>query len=202
VSDQYYFDFTAYALWRTAAALLPNNVNRDKFARLVGKLLVEKLLSDKLLLLPPSPPSKGTLSLVESTTVVVQALRLFRSSDYCKEFRIRTTDDVNVDDNEVESHVPLFDQLDDESISVGSNVDCLLSVMEPASLNASLQINGEQSRFGPDYIGTTISAIWEKIAGISSTWEIYFVDAEYRPNPKDYFPNEQLLQFTLTKKKM
>jgi hypothetical protein len=37
-------------------------------------------------------------------------------------------------------------------------------------------------------------------AGIRSSWETFFVDPEYRPNPKDYFPNEQLVQYTLGKK--
>ena len=64
----------------------------------------------------------------------------------------------------------------------------------------ALQINGEQSRFGPDYVATTLAAVWEA-AGIRSSWETFFVDPEYRPNPKDYFPNEQLIQFTLTKQK-
>ena len=31
VTDQYYFDFTAYAFWRAAADLLPDYIERDKF---------------------------------------------------------------------------------------------------------------------------------------------------------------------------
>lgn len=203
VSDQYYFDFTAYALWKTAASLLPNTVDRDQFARLVGKLLLEALLEKNLVTVPA--PAKGTsLTLVESTETIREVLKLFQSSGYCKEIRIRTTDDVITENNsnvKAKTTPPIFDELDDDSIAIGSNVDCLVSIIEPASLGASLQINGEQSRFGPDYVGSTLAAIWETYAGISSTWEVFFVDAEYRPNPKDYFPNEQLLQFTLTKKK-
>ncbi|KAG7345880.1 hypothetical protein IV203_004947 [Nitzschia inconspicua] len=201
VSDQYYFDFTSYALWKTAAVMLPDNTDRDKFARSVGKLLLEHLESGSTnpLLRPPST-SNGELTLVGSTAAIQQALQLFQSSGYCKEFRIRTTDD-EIGDRNNKSNLPVFDELDDESIAIGSNVDCLVSVIEPASLGASLQINGEQSRFGPDFVGTTLAAIWDKYAGISSSWETFFVDAVYRPNPKDYFPNEQLFQFTLTKKK-
>ncbi|KAG7365578.1 hypothetical protein IV203_038782 [Nitzschia inconspicua] len=203
VSDQYYFDFTAYALWKTAAVMLPDNTDRDRFARSIGKLLLEHLESGSSssdpLLRPPST-SSGELTLVGSTSAIQQALQLFQSSGYCKEFRIRTTDD-EIGDRNNKATTPVFDELDDESIAIGSNVDCLVSVIEPASLGASLQINGEQSRFGPDYVGTTLAAIWDKYAGISSSWETFFVDAVYRPNPKDYFPNEQLFQFTLTKKK-
>lgn len=203
VSDQYYFDFTAYALWKTAASLLPNNVDRDQFARLVGKLLLKELLEKKLVTVPASP-NGNALTLVESTETIQEVLKLFQLSGYCKEIRIRTTDDVITENNsniKAKSTPPIFDELDDDSIAIGSNVDCLVSIIEPASLGASLQINGEQSRFGPDFVGSTLAAILEKYAGISSSWEVFFVDAEYRPNPKDYFPNEQLLQFTLTKKK-
>ena len=138
----------------------------------------------------------GSSKIVDSIPAINQLLQLFQSSGYCKSFRIRASDDVKDDDN----NIPLFDELDDESLQVGGSIDCLVSIIEPASLSASLQINGEQSRFGPDFVGTTLAALWEQY-GIKSTWESFFVDAEYRPNPKDYFPNEQLLQFTLTRKK-
>lgn len=29
--------------------------------------------------------------------------------------------------------------------------------------------------------------------------ETYFLDEEYRPNPKDYFPSEELLQYNIRK---
>jgi hypothetical protein len=66
-------------------------------------------------------------------------------------------------------------------------------------LTSSLQIVGEQSRFIPEFIGTTIAAMWRKEMGCKVEYETYFVDEEYRPNPKDYFPTEQLLQFTIRK---
>ena len=94
----------------------------------------------------------------------------------------------------------IFDKLDDTDLSNGLSVNCLVSIFNPASLGASLQITGEQSRFIPDFVGTTLAAMWESV-GIAASYEIYFVDPEYRPNPKDYFPNEELLQFTLTIKR-
>ena len=78
-------------------------------------------------------------------------------------------------------------------------MNALISLFEPATLGASLQITGEQSRFGPDIVGGLLAAVWQQGSGIQGiSWEVFFVDPEYRPNPKDYFPNEQLLQFTLS----
>lgn len=76
-------------------------------------------------------------------------------------------------------------------------MDVLVTVRQPATLGASLQITGEQSRFAPDFVGPTLAALWQDVAGLSATWETYFVDSTYRPNPKDFFPDEQLYQFTL-----
>ena len=91
----------------------------------------------------------------------------------------------------------VFDSLDDDALQQGASINVLVSIYEPATLGASLQITGEQSRFAPDLVAPTLAAVWESM-GIKSSWEVFFVDPEYRPNPKDYFPNEKLLQFTLT----
>ena len=122
-----------------------------------------------------------------------EVLRVFVESGFCSGYRIG-----EAVKNE-EDALPVFDALDDDALASGATVDCLVSVFEPATLGASLQITGEQSRFGPDFVGPTLAALWET-NGISARWETFFVDPEYRPNPKDYFPNEQLLQYTLYKK--
>jgi hypothetical protein len=203
VSDQYYFDFTIYALWKTAAQLIENSPNRDRFMRNIGRLLISKLEKEQIvtpsLLVqqkdqPPSSKDNGVL--VGSIPAIMEVLNIFKTSNYCKNFRIRSSDNTGaVDDNE-----PVFDELDDESLGMVGTANCLVSIYEPATLGASLQINGENSRFAPDFVGTSLSAVWEKYGGIRTTWDIFFVDPEYRPNPKDYFPNEQLLQMTLNKK--
>ena len=190
VSDQYYFDFTIYALWKAAAQLIENNENRDRFMRNIGRLLVSKLQNEKLLT-PGNLGKDGAL--VSSIPEIMELLSIFKTSGYCKSFRIRSSDDAGYDG-------PVFDELDDESLSMVGQANCLVSIYEPATLGASLQINGENSRFAPDFVGTCLSAIWESYGGIRTTWDVFFVDPEYRPNPKDYFPNEQLLQMTLNKK--
>jgi hypothetical protein len=189
VSDQYYFDFTSYALWRVAADLLPDYLDRDKFLRRTGQLIYQRLLSEGLIK-PLFPSKRGILTEVIQPTYEV--LEAFKTAGFCKDYRIRGDDSREASD-------PVFDELDDESLVAGGTVDCLVSVFEPATLGASLQITGEQSRFGPDFVGSTLAALWDA-AGIKSSWETFFVDPEYRPNPKDYFPNEQLLQYTLIRK--
>jgi hypothetical protein len=198
VSDQYYFDLTAYALWRTAADLLPNYLDRDRFVRNLGRLIFEKARLEGILRQPQ--PKKGSLAgTVASMTEVLDA---FTSAKFCKGYRIgeqekETKDKKKENKDKKEEKKIVFDELDDEALASGLSVDCLVSVFEPATLRASLQITGEQSRFAPDFVAATLAAVWET-AGVQSSWETFFVDPEYRPNPKDYFPNEQLLQFTLS----
>jgi hypothetical protein len=200
ISDQYYFDFTAYALWKTAAQLIENNANRDRFMRNIGRLLISKLEEEKVLSgsLPilQKEPSKDNGVLVGTIPSIMQLLNIFKTSNYCKSFRIRSSDDMGA----AGDNIPVFDELDDESFSMAGTANCLVSIYEPTTLGASLQINGENSRFAPDFVGTSLAAIWENYGGIRTTWDVFFVDPEYRPNPKDYFPNEQLLQVTLNKK--
>lgn len=197
VRDQYYFDLCAYALWKTAADVLPNYTDRDNFARTVGRLLYQRALEQSLIQKKPSKyvTSKGkSTSVVSSEPAIIELLELFQSSNFCKGYRFGT-DQGSVSDQKQKEAV--FDELDDEALESGASVDCIVSIYEPSTLGASLQITGEQSRFAPDFVGPTLAALWESI-GIKSSWEVFFVDNEYRPNPKDYFPNEVVLQFTLT----
>jgi hypothetical protein len=202
VSDQYYFDFTTYALWKTAAQMIENSPNRDCFMRNIGRLLISKLEKEKIV--TPSllvqqkeqQPSKDNGVLVGSIPAIMELLNIFKTSNYCKNFRIRSSDNTGAADDDE----PVFDELDDESLGMVGTANCLVSIYEPATLGASLQLNGENSRFAPDFVGTSLAAVWEKYGGIRTTWDVFFVDPEYRPNPKDYFPNEQLLQMTLNKK--
>lgn len=172
VADQYYFDLTSYAVWRTAADLLPNYRERDVFVRKLGQFIYSNALEYKLLTGP-----NATKSLVSSIDKTIEILELFQSNGFCSAYRIGESV------RREEDQRPIFDELDDAAIRNGSSVNCLVSVFDPATLGASLQITGEQSRFIPDFVGTTLAAMWEK-EGFQSSWETYFVDPEYRPNPK------------------
>jgi hypothetical protein len=183
ITDQYFFDLSCYAFWRTAAELLPDYKMRDTFARTIGRELYNTPSLFK------SKPLKNEMAPLTSTIESMkEILDLFTNTQYCTSYRMTR-------DKEDDSDI--FDKLDDTDLSAGVSVNCLVSIFNPASLGASLQITGEQSRFIPDFVGTTLAAMWESV-GINASYEIYFVDPEYRPNPKDYFPNEELLQFTLT----
>jgi len=163
------------ARMRTAADQLPDYQQRDQFVRRLGRFTYENCLKWGHLKAKPAGP-KG--SLVGTTDCVVEILDLFTNCGLCKGYRLGEPVRKKEDER------PLFDELDDDAIrSAGASVDCLVSVFEPATLGASLQITGEQSRFAPDFVAPTLAAMWET-AGIQSTWETFFVDPEYRPNPK------------------
>mmetsp|Transcript_11653 Transcript_11653/g.34261 ORF Transcript_11653/g.34261 Transcript_11653/m.34261 type:complete len:417 (-) Transcript_11653:62-1312(-) len=216
VSDQYYFDLTSYALWRTASDLIPDYKKRDNFVRETGRTIYKDSRKMGLLKKPPlarvedssddSSDDKGASSdssdssddsstgpLTGTIPAVLEVLELFNASGFCSSYRLGGDDPSR-------SGKFVFDELDDDDIFDGTSVNCLVSVYSPAVLGAALQITGEGSRFSPDFVGNTLLGLWEE-AGIIGSFESYFVDPEYRPNPKDFFPNEQLLQFTLKRKK-
>lgn len=193
VSDQYYFDLSAYALWRTAAELIPNYVKRDQFAKDVGRgvyLEASKagLLKKKAL---HSSDDAPLVPLTLTIPAIIEILDLYKSCGFITRYQLGGEDQTRRGKN-------VFDGLDDDDIASGSSVDCLVSIYEPAILSGALQITGEGSRFSPDYVGQTLSAAWGA-AGILAKEETYFVDSMYRPNPKDFFPDERLVQFTLKK---
>jgi len=174
INDQYYFDVTAYAFFKTAAEMIPDYVERDQFVRRLGKLIYKRLQDEKLV---TKTPIETPVSLVATLSATIELLDLFQNSNFCVGYKIRRDDSDNGSGNNKDE--PIFDELDDDSLISGLNVDCLVSIYGPASLGASLQINGEGSRFGPDFVGTTLAAIWDT-AGIKSSWETFFVDPEYR----------------------
>lgn len=155
ILDEYYFDLSSYAFYKTASDSLPKYTDRDKFARDVGRILYTKMGSESLLKKQTSLPRD---SLAGSETAVKEVLTLFQESNFCKGFKIGNDQSVGKKQEE-----KVFDLLDDEALQNGASIDCLVSVYDPATLGASLQITGEQSRFGPDYVGSTLAALWESI---------------------------------------
>ncbi len=184
MTDQYFFDLTAYSFWKTAGVMLPNFVDRDMFVRNLGRSIY-KTLNDEGLLKTQCRDE----SLSSSIPCVVEVLDFFVSTNLCQTYRLG---------EKIDDEYLFLDDIDNQAWSKGVSVDCLLSIFESATLGSSLQITGEQSRFIPDIVGPTIAAVWDTQTSVQ--WETYFVDPEYRPNPKDYFPNEQLFQYTLAKR--
>lgn len=199
ISDQYFFDLTSYAVWRTASILIPNFVDRDKFARNVGRKLVREMRNDGLLHAKLEKVD-GRMRPTDSMLAVDELLDAFKNFGLVSTYYMgeRDKEAIRAKSKENSNSIkPLFDEFDNDDYQSGLSINALVSVIQPATLGASLQINGEGSRFSPDFIGCSLAALWEE-AGARVSFETYFVDQEYRPNPKDYFPDEQLLQFTIS----
>mmetsp|Transcript_11526 Transcript_11526/g.17397 ORF Transcript_11526/g.17397 Transcript_11526/m.17397 type:complete len:328 (+) Transcript_11526:395-1378(+) len=208
VTDEYYFDLASYAAWRTAADVIPDFKARDAFARSIGKACLKSARDAGVLSSGKALSSSSSFStLTESIPVVREVMDMFNSTGFISSYILgeRNKSDGKASGANKQQQQgsivsePLFDEFDDDDLKSGLTVNCLISVIRPATLGASLQITGEGSRFSPDFVGTTIAALWSE-AGIDVSYESYFVDPEYRPNPKDFFPDEQLFQFTLSQK--
>ncbi|KAL3769535.1 hypothetical protein ACHAWO_011048 [Cyclotella atomus] len=185
VTDEYYFDCTIYSLWKVAAFYIQDYTTRDVYVRNIGRRILNEMKSKEML-------SKETItsildkkgpSLTETVASVNEILTVFQNTNFCSGYRLGEKND------EVRSGLQMFDELDNQEIVDGGSVNALVSVFNPATLGASLQITGEGSRFAPDFVGPTLAAIWEKVGGgkqgkIEVGWESYFVDPVYRPNPK------------------
>lgn len=177
IYDQYYFDLTSYSVWKVAASYLPESKARDKFLRRLGSFVYGNLRQYRYL----KEQTTNSTNLVQSMDGIKEILDLFTRDGVCKGYRLG---ERPIQTKKGSFEVPAFlDEIDDEALENGSSVDCLISIFEPATLGASLQITGEQSRFAPDFVGCTIAAYYHSL-GIFCTWETYFVDPEYRPNPK------------------
>jgi hypothetical protein len=228
VSDQYYFDLTAYALWRTAADLLPNNnyKDRDTYIRTLGQYIYQNMVSSNLV---TTTTTTSTTTMTTTTSIpkvlsgtnryVTQILDLFTQHGYIQSYDTAMDPNDNDDDNDNDDHrnTVLFDTYDDEAVWLGSKsgsssdggssssttvMDAIVRIYQPATLGSCLQLTGEQSRFLPDCISTTLAAMWEdqipilfdpnmrssssssRPMGVTVTWETYFLDSTYRSNPK------------------
>jgi hypothetical protein len=186
VRDEYYFDLTCYALWRTASSVISQDyVRRDLFVRNIGRRLLNEMMNFLSKKTSDTLQSTNGPSLTDTVPCVIEILNIFQSSNYCSSYRLG---DKNDDER---TGLNMFDSLDDEEISSrgggGGSVDCLVSIFDPATLGGALQINGEGSRFAPDFIGPTLAAVWERVGvdgAVGVSFESYFVDPVYRPNPK------------------
>lgn len=197
ISDQYYFDLTSYAFYRATAKLIPDFTVRQQFVNSIGQDLYKIGKDQGFFVAPPVTNQKEASAykgpLTQTIPVLTQILNTFSKAQFIKGYKLGGTKNENMD--KIGGYI--FDELDDDDISNnGYSVDCLISVYEPATLGAALQITAEGSRFSPDFLGPTLVAMWADY-GIKASYETYFVDQEYRPNPKDFFPNEQLYQFSL-----
>jgi len=226
VLDEYYFDLTSYALFRVAADLIPSDYGlRDRWVRNVGRCMYGESIRLGLIRRPVAVASVASggvipnpvVSLTDTIPTMLQILDLFNSTNYLSSYRIvgdeaaatAKTKKTATTTTTTQSNTNAFDSYDNEDLTSGQDVNFLLSLNRPTTLGASLQITGESSRFTPEWVGPMLMAMWEEELSVGSSGssssvraqvEGYFVDETYRENPKDFFPEELLLQFTLKQK--
>jgi hypothetical protein len=189
IVDEYYFDLTCYALYRTAATLMPSDYKRrSDWVELLGEEIYNSIAARS------GRPERKPSKLTETIPIMVQILECFQANNFVTSFRLGDKND------DFRSGLNIFDSYDDDDIEAGITLNCLISLIRPATLTSSLQIVGEGSRFLPEFVGTAIAAMWRKELGLQVEYETYFVDEEYRPNPKDFFPAEELFQYSIKKK--
>ena len=134
ISDQYFFDLTSYAVWRTASVLIPNFVDRDKFVRNVGRKLVSEMRNDGLLHAKLEKVD-GKMRPTDSMLAVDELLDAFKkfgivSTYYMGErdkeaIRAKSKDNSN-------AIKPLFDEFDNDDYQSGLSINALVSVIQPA----------------------------------------------------------------------
>jgi len=187
--DEYYFDLTGYSLYRVASQLIPSDYKlRDVWVKTMGVEIYKDMKNGNVV----SREMMNVNKLTDSIPLIKAVLDYFKSIHFIESYELgdKKNDDYRVGES-------IFDSYDNEDIDSGLTVDCLVSIKRPVTLGSALQITGEGSRFSPDFISPTLSAIWKTELGLNVVYESYFVDSEYRPNPKDFFPDEQLLQFSI-----
>ena len=210
ISDQYYFDMISYTIWKTAAVYLPTSNQRSQFVATLGQYIYQcSVPSQQLISISTNTDTNRQQHPLTGTNQnVQQVLDLFTQCGLIQSYRIGTgtTSTSSSHHNNDQNRTPLatttttttpepfvlFDTYDDEAFLNHDSVDVVLSIYESATLGASLQLTGEQSRFIPDYIAPTLMALWyNTIPGPRGSWsltyETYFLDSTYRPNPKGTF---------------
>jgi hypothetical protein len=211
LSDQYYFDMMSYTIWKTASMLLPSSLVKSQFVSTLGQYIYQCFLQQQLVSTTTITTNNDNTDrtqdhpLTSTNQKVLDVLNVFTNCGFIQSYRIgsSTNTDKNSDDDDdnTNNNNNMFDIYDDEALVHQASVDVLLSVYESATLGACLQWTGEQSRFQPDYIGPTLLAMWYSTIPpllqsptttttttatgvLSITYETYFLDSTYRPNPK------------------
>jgi hypothetical protein len=192
VKDQRHFDYLCYLLWRVAAREVEGSKERGELLAGVGRSVAGEVMKGSL----ASLPSEGKLSSIV-TLAFKTILDEFVASGLVEGYRVQDGDGVV--SGESGTFDP-FDGYDDSDFELGREVNLVISLKRPAWLASALQVNGESGLFAPEFLAP---ALRESLGGTRvgcKPVQNYFVDDVYRPNPTEFYPTEELLQFTLFKK--
>ena len=122
IIDEYYFDLTCYSLYRTAAALMPSDYKmRDRWVKLLGGEIYN-VIAGRVTVKKPS-------KLTETIPIMVQILDCFQSNSFVSSFRLGDKND------DFRTGLNIFDSYDDEDVDAGLTLNCLISLIRPATLD-------------------------------------------------------------------
>jgi len=209
IKDQRHFDYLCYLIWKVAGGVVEKSEERLEVLRSAGET-INKYINT---VATPSPPT--SLSSIPknnaclSTTVesaFTPVLTAFVSSNLIESYTLQSGDGLPRDLPPSTSSSPLtpnfkpFDIYDDEDYEVGRDVNMVLEVKKPAWLTSAFQINGENSLFSPSFLSPTLSSSILSTDVSLRPVQSYFIDDTYRPNPTEFYPSSEILQFTFYKK--
>ena len=185
LSNEYTFDCQSYCDFRIAAKLIPNLNARVNFVQGLGEVVLNKIMATASSDLRSSikiykAEEEGLETALEGMKAILQHMQ---EKKFIKSFSINQED------------------YDRYSWDEGYQLELLLTVVEPATLGGNVQFTGENSLFHPDYVVETLLSYLRRCGVKSCNSLQYFLDTEYRPNPKDYSPSEILYQIVLENSK-
>ena len=127
------------------------------------------------------PPPPSAMALTDLIRGIRDLLGRLQRAGYCK--------GANVDDSDVD------DVLWAQRSSL-SDTRLTVTLTESASLRAAIVLNG-RANASPELVRPLLLA-YLRANGITTQESAeYFLDDEYRSNPLDYRPNQQVLTFTM-----
>ncbi|GMH87067.1 hypothetical protein TrVE_jg13503 [Triparma verrucosa] len=189
-ADLRHYDFVCYVFWRVAADDISQSRDRLALLNEVGKQIYVQTCGPG----SSSSSSSNSSPLTQITPTLKALLEKFKSANLVESYRVVSGEAIEA----VESFKP-FDYLDDEDIVKGNDVNLVLSIRKPATLTSALQVNNEQSLFQPEFTAPAVSQCFLANGLNVKPVQTYFVDSVYRQDPNLFFPDEELLQFTISK---
>ena len=145
-----------YALYRiVAASYIPTDyVLRNTWIRNTGRSILQQCRQTGLLQ-PTKKNNKKEHLLTSNIEGIMEVLDLFNTTEFYSSYRLG---EQPLKDVAPRIGKDVFDEYDDDDINSGTTVNCLISMFQPTTLQSSLQITGEGSRFSPDFVGATLAA--------------------------------------------
>ena len=178
IRDQFDFDLALLAIFSQLSSARPTAERAAAARAALGDRLLAQLAPRCV---PPLPAAcRAGAPLSELCGGLRRLLAALQSAGYLASYKL---DDTDVDD-------ALWRRADDLSPT-----RLVVTLGEPASLGAALQLNG--GRVAPGLAAPVLAAYLRSCGARLKTQEEYFIDDTYRPNPLEYRPNAVVLELTV-----